>query len=593
MQTNNLTGYPSIDKQHLKGLGYFERHPFIPNISIANALDLMYRFKGDLPVFDCLDLTVTHRQFKQDADTIAKAFVRMGVKPGDIVAISMPNLYQAVAAFRAANKIGAITTFLNPFASDEELLGYLNKYNSPVLLNYGKDAEYNRTLISKSMLRHIITLSPEKVCVCEFEALSVQQYEIPTLLSYHELGRIAAQHKGRVRCGFFGKQDALILYTSGSTGEPKSLLFTNENLFAAMLYLKKSTHQKKTAPQEKRWMSVVPFMYPYGFCCSVLATIFIDAQIILTPDLSQDTIAKYYEKKPYLVFGSPAFLELTKRNLTDDMDLSSLKVFVSGGDFLSASQSESGTRFFKKHGAEVQICNGSGNGETLGCSTNAMNIPYRPETVGQLVLGPDYVVLDPDTKQEVKYDEPGILCTRGKHVFKGYYNDPENTEKTMVTFRGKKYYYTGNYGMLGRDRYFTMIGRSSRFYITYTLNKVYCELVQNVISGIDIVDACAVVPKPDKENLFKSKAYVVLKQGVAEGKEAEQYIIRKSLEPYFDTASGENITLKPYEAPESVTFLDALPRTASAEKIDYELLRKMAEKESAAEYEHIDLNPKS
>lgn len=168
-------------------------------------------------------------------------------------------------------------------------------------------------------------------------------------------------------------------------------------------------------------MGVVPFMYPYGFCCSVLVTIFIGGEALLAPDINSDNVAEYYAKKQYLIFGSSAFLELSKRNIPNDLKLPTLKLFVSGGDFLSVSQSKEGIDFFTKHGATVEICNGSGNGETLGCGTNSMDIPYRPETVGQLVVGPDYVIIDPETKEEVKYGEPGILCISGKHVFKGYF----------------------------------------------------------------------------------------------------------------------------------------------------------------------------
>ena len=580
MQTEKkLTGYPSIDKTHLSGLKYFERHPIIPNLSISNAIDLMFMFSGEKPVIDCLDLQVTHKQFKEDGIILAKAFLQLGIKAGDIIAVSMPNFYQAIAVFKAANRIGAIVTFLNPYASDDELIRYLEKYDAPILINYDKDQEYNASIKAKSKVHYIINLQKNKLSSRAFNKEDVA-FDIKTpFLSYHNLGLVADRWKKRIKTNYGSKQDALILYTSGSTGEPKSLLFTNENLLAALLYLKNSTHQTKTTAENRRWMGVVPFMYPYGFCCSILVPIFVGGEAVLAPDINPDNVAEYYAKKPYLIFGSPAFLELTKRNLPDDLMFPTLKLFVSGGDFLSVSQSRDGIEFFAQHGATVEICNGSGNGETLGCSTNSMNIPYRPETVGQLVVGPDYVVLNPETKEEVKYGESGVLCTSGKHVFKGYYKDEKETEKVMVTFNGKKYYYTGNYGVLGTDRYFTMIGRATRFYITYTLNKVYCELVQNIVADIDIVDACAVVPKPDKEALFKSKAYVVLKPGVKASDGTEKYIIEKSMEPHFDQNSGENITLKEYEAPTSVTFIDQLPRTDSAEKINYELLRRMAEEE--------------
>lgn len=67
MVKKNITGYPSIDRIHLEGLKYFEKHPFIPNLSISNAIDWIFRFKSDMPVFECLGIEVTRKQFRKDA----------------------------------------------------------------------------------------------------------------------------------------------------------------------------------------------------------------------------------------------------------------------------------------------------------------------------------------------------------------------------------------------------------------------------------------------------------------------------------------------------------------------------------------------
>ena len=159
MQTKQTqTGYPSIDRTHLKGLKYFERHPIIPNLSISNAIDLMFMFSGKKPVIDCLDLKVNHKQFKADANILAKAFLQLGVKAGDIIAVSMPNFYQAVAVFKAANRIGVVVTFLNPYASDDELIRYLEKYDAPILINYDKDQAYNEEIKAKSKIRYTPTI---------------------------------------------------------------------------------------------------------------------------------------------------------------------------------------------------------------------------------------------------------------------------------------------------------------------------------------------------------------------------------------------------------------------------------------------------
>ena len=73
--------------------------------------------------------------------------------------VDMPNLYQAVAVFKAVNRIGTITTFLNPFQSDDELKDYIKLYKSSILFNYDRTDEYNKKLLNDTGLKHIVTLS--------------------------------------------------------------------------------------------------------------------------------------------------------------------------------------------------------------------------------------------------------------------------------------------------------------------------------------------------------------------------------------------------------------------------------------------------
>lgn len=110
------TNIPSVDKTHLKGVSLLERHPIIPNmISISDALRLLALRKNNY-VVDCRGLRVRAKELKEDTLLLAKAFVRLGVKPGDVVSCAMPNTYHALLVFMAANTIGAIATYLNSHA---------------------------------------------------------------------------------------------------------------------------------------------------------------------------------------------------------------------------------------------------------------------------------------------------------------------------------------------------------------------------------------------------------------------------------------------------------------------------------------------
>lgn len=174
-----------------------------------------------------------------------------------------------------------------------------------------------------------------------------------------------------------------------------------------------------------------------------------------------------------------------------------------------------------------------------------------------------------------------MLCIAGAHVFKEYYNEPELTREAKFSYKGKTFYITGTRGILDKDGYFTLTGRESRFYITSTLNKVYCDRVQKVIAALDGIENCAVVKKPDKEELFVGKAYIVLKSDVPRTLKTMEWIKEECARPITVLGLDDLIQLKSYEIPQNFEFVDILPRT-KADKIDYETLERMAQMDNNA-----------
>ena len=572
-----LTGYPSIDNIHNKDYSYLDRNPIIPNMSIYNAINMLSTFYRREEAIDCLNLSVRYDEMLKDAATLSKTFKELGIKKGDIVSVAMPNFYQGVIVYLASNRIGAITTFINSMSSIEEVLGYLNEFQSSLFIDYDKDEEYNKKIKDNSGVRNIITLRKDEVCTKNYNSIDSTANGYKDDLTFSDIGSISKYYKKPIYTLYSGKENSLILFTSGSTGNPKSVLLTNENLLASGIYMKNTGRIK--AKVGERCLVCVPFSYPYGFATSTIMSLICGRVAVLAPTLSKDNIRYYLSKDPNYVFGSPALLELIKRNVEEGDDLSSIHTFVSGGDFLSSMQNKDGVDFFKKHNANTIICNGSGNAETVGTNTMAVGSVNRPDTVGRVLVGTKAIIVNPDTLEELKYGEEGMLCISGKHVFSGYYKNEELTKSTKFIYKGTEYYKTGNIGTLDTNGYFTLTGRSSRYYIRSDLNKVYLEHIQNVLSLIDVVDSAVVVPKPDKDLLFTNKAYIVLKDGVLPTKEVSDYIINTCYKPLFNSVTGEAIQLKPYEVPESITFLDELPRT-KADKVDYKLLEERAKKEA-------------
>lgn len=572
MESNQkLTGYASIDKPQNIGSTFFERHPLIPNINIYNTIKLLSVFYRNEIAIDCLDLNVNYQTILDDAITISLALKELGVGSGDIIAVSMPNLYQAVATFFACNRIGAVTTFLNSFASTQEINYYLNLFESPIFINYNKSSEENNDTKRNTRVKHIITLDKKNINTINMH----NDYHITnnqTTIDFNSLGSIAKFQKTKFERFHSSKENAVILFTSGTTGNPKPVVLTNKNILASGIYLKNSSHIQNNV--DKKTLVCVPFTYPYGFGTSTLMTLLSNKTAILAPNISKDTISYYLKKNPNIIFGSPALLEIIMKNIPPNQNLSSVSTFISGGDFLTPSNSERGKSFFEQHGAHVKIGNGSGNAETVSCGTNPVGIDIKPETAGKVLVGTDIMIVDPNTMEEKKYNEEGLLCVSGKHVFKEYYKAADLTKEVKFKRNGKEYFKTGTMGFIDQQGYFTLTGRQSRFYIMSTLNKVYCDHIQNIISQLDCVQDCAIVKVPDDDKLFVNKAYIVINKNI-ENNDIESYIIDLLNKPLI-SKNGDVLQLKDYEIPTYFEFVEFLPRKVGTEKIDYTLLEQDA-----------------
>lgn len=579
MFEKKLTGYASIDKPQNKGAKFMEAHPIIPDINIYTAIKVISSFYRDEKAVDCLKLSATYRELLDDAVTVSMALKELGVRKGDIITVSMPNFYQAVAVFMAANRIGATTTFLNSFAPDEEIISYLNLFESPVYINFNRSDEENQKIVDKTHVKYVVTLDKNKVNSLNLNC----NYHLTksNTIDYNTLGYLAKFQKKTLENPFNAYDDALILYTSGTTGKPKAVVLTNKNVLAAATYLKNSTHISDTRGEKS--LVCVPFTYPYGFSTSTLMSLMCGRTAILAPDLTKDNLYYYLSKKPNIIFGSPALMELMMINAPTGFDLSSVKTFISGGDFLTPANAKRGKEFFEKHNAKTIITNGSGNAETVSCGTNSVGIEVKPNTVGRVLTGSNCLVIDTDefnengVIQEKKIGEEGLLLIGGKHVFKEYYKKPELTRKAKIIVNGKEYVATGMFGKLDNDGYFTLTGRQSRFYIISTLNKVYLDYVQGIISNFPCVKDCAVVKVATNDgNLSVNKAYIVLDESKMSNTENfSSQILDLCLNP-VKLANGDTVQLKEYEIPTYIEFVNELPRKRGTEKVDYQFLEQKA-----------------
>lgn len=559
-----MTGYPSVDKTHEKSVPYLKRHPIIPNCSFYHVLKLIsvpYRKRTAL---QCMKEQVSFAELFNRVDVLSKSLRSLGIKENDIVVAILPNCIQGVELFLAVNRIGAVMTFLDSFLPAAEIEYYLKLFHAPIVICHDDRCLHSVDTKRLVDVKHIIIIDKK----------DAGRESVPDdkTISFKKLLQIGSNYRGNVKSNYNGKRDALILFTSGSTGDPKPVVLTNDNLLATGIYLKNSSNTKSSL--NEKCLVCVPFCYPYGFVTSTLMSLLCGRTAILAPNLTKDNISYFLSQRPNMVFGSPALLELIRRNVPEHQDLSSIHTYISGGDYLAAAQILEGQKFFTQHHAKVDICNGSGNAETCGSGTNPVGQKLKITTVGKVLIGPSVMILNRKANRECRYGEEGQLCISGRNVFKEYYGKPEMTSEAKFLYKGKEYFKTGTRGILDEEGYFTLTGRDSRYYIMSTLNKVYCDRVQNILSTFEQIAACAVVKMVDKELLYVNKAFVVLKENVPKTKKTMELIMKQCTEPVKSVGHKKVDQLKSYEIPAEIEFIDQLPRTR-ADKIDYLLLEKM------------------
>jgi acyl-coenzyme A synthetase/AMP-(fatty) acid ligase len=240
---------------------------------------------------------------------------------------------------------------------------------------------------------------------------------------------------------------------------------------------------------------------------------------------------------------------------------------------LEKSASLSAMEFFKSRGAEVKISNGYGVGEMLGLISTAVGTTaYNPDSVGRIPAGAHVMVLDPETGEELGFGKTGILYATGKHLLNRYYNRPELDEEKLMVVKGKRFINTGDLAYVTETGYITLVGRAT-FFINNLPAKVYYEVVRAAVSKSEYVKKCYVVKGPDAKLKLASYAFVVLNDGVGKNNQTRREIAKKSSEPFY--LGKRRITLKSYEIPRKIIFLDDLPLTR-ANKTDFRKLEQMA-----------------
>ncbi len=503
--------------------------------------------------------SISFRELDDMVSRFASALASLGVKPGDKVAVLMPNLVQTVVAIYGILRAGAVAALNNPLYTDRELEHQYNDSDSKSLVCLDLLVPRmiklrERTGITKIISCHIRDYLPfpkKQLFAFVRKGMHLKTPAAPDVFEFTDLVKnyppIAQPPKPE------WEATACLLYTGGTTGVSKGVELTHGNL-------------SSNVQQCRAWftefilgrevvMGCLPFFHSFGMTTAMNMGMFYGWGVVLVPKPEAKSILEgihkykvtYMPAVPTLYNGLINFPDLKK------YDITSIKGCFSGGAPLPM---ETIRKFEALTGA--QICEGYGLTETSPVThINPFGATTKPGTIGLPVPNTDAKLVDVDNydKEITSPGEPGEICLKGPQIMRCYRNRPDETAASIRD----GWFLTGDIAVVDAEGYFTIVDRKKDMIISGGFNIYPRDVDEVLFAHPKVLEAC-VIGVPDEYSGERIKAFVVLKAG------------EKATPDEIIEYCKENLVK--YKVPKYVEFVNDLPKSAVG-KILRKELRKM------------------
>ena len=541
-----------------------KRPPGVPNDidptaygSIVEVFERSCKKFADRPAFSNMGVTLTYAELDRLSAAFAAYLQRhTDLKPGERIAVQMPNILQYPIAVFGALRAGLIVVNTNPLYTAREMkhqfkdagvraLVYVNLFGHLVQevlpdtsIDYLIEARMGDMLPSlKGWLVNTVVKKVKKM---------VPAYHLPQALSFKS---VLAQGKGHALKPVPLSLDdiAVLQYTGGTTGVAKGAMLTHRNLVANMQQVDACLSQLDDSgvPLMKQGQEIMiaplPLYHIYAFTANCMCMMVNgNHNILITNPRDIGGFIKELKKWRFsaLLGLNTLFVALMDHPEFKELDFSNLKVTNSGGTALVKATAE---RWQAITGCSV--VEGYGLTETSPvASTNGYGKLARLGSVGIPVPGTAFKVID-DDGHELPIGERGELCIQGPQVMKGYWQRPEATAEVLDAEGWLK---TGDVAIIDADGFVHIVDRKKDLIIVSGFN-VYPNEIEDVVMAHPQVASCAAIGVPDERSGEAVKLFVVPRAGAG--------VTVDELKAYCK----ENFT--GYKVPRHIVLKDALPMT--------------------------------
>ena len=477
---------------------------------------------------------LSYQQLEGQANQFAHALHGLGLQPGERVMIVLPNMPQMIIAYYATLKVGAVAVLPNPDADAPAIIRQIQETGAKLLVTlreYGELARKVSEQVAVALvfadLRSAVSTAAYRQLLARWSAAGLgEQERADRSYGGHLMSQLmmdAPRTPPDIRVSSEGL--AAILYTSGTTDEPKGVCLSHANLVA------NAVQTRHWIPDlhygQETFLSVIPLTHSYGMTIAMNIPIAMGATIVLLPVFELKQVLQHIRQyRPTIFPGVPSiYMAINQARDVSSYGLSSIKACVSGAAPLPVEVQEAFDKLTRG-----RLVEGYGLTEASPVThINPLEGARRAGSIGIPIPNTDAKIVDLVTREVLPPGQIGELVVKGPQVMLGYWNATEEKDSESVLKEG--WLYTGDVAVMDSAGFVQIISRK-RDTILAGDYSVYPRDVEEVLYENSKVMEVAVVGIPSGGSGQKVKAFVVPRPGTHLSKEELLDLCRKRLEEY-------------------------------------------------------------
>ncbi len=531
--------------------------------TMGQLVDIVAEQFGDsrAVVYHKLGINYNYREFRDICNKTAKAFMALGIKKGEQIAIWANNVPEWLYTQFSTGKMGAVMVTVNTNYRSFELEYLMKQSDSTTLLMVGGVREPDEYLkVIYDVCPELKNCEPGKLKSAKLPMLKnvvfIGKDKHPGMFNWDDIlkmGEKISDEELKARQDSMNSDDVINMqYTSGTTGFPKGVMLTHTNIIGNAVSLAECMELSI-----KDTMCIpVPFFHCFGCVLGTLTCVVSGSGMAPVPAFKPDTVLETIEKSGCTaVHGVPTmFIAELEEMSRKKYNTSTLRTGIMAGSPCPIEVMKQVVDKNKMGANKMTIVYGqteSSPGITQTRPTDSLEL--RVGTVGRALPNVEVKIVDPVTNQEVPKGVQGELCTRGYHVMKGYYKLPEATEKAIDK---DGWLHTGDLATMDENGYCKITGRIKDMIIRGGEN-IYPREIEEFLYTNPKVKDVQVVGVPSRKYGEETAAYIQLKQG------------ETATEEEMKSFCKDKISF--YKIPPFFFFVNEYPTTASGKIQKYKL----------------------